>query len=568
MLQNLSDDQQKKLDLIRHNEEEDLIKILAEQRYGIPYVDLSLFPIENEALRYLSEVDARTLGVGPFKITGKNIHAVIHTPNTPGAVRFKELMEEKSMTVHFYMGSQASLEKVWERYKEMSYATTSRVGGLDVQSEVIKDIANRVHTLGDITKIIQEQFDETAGQHKISRLLEIILAGGITLGASDIHIEPEQDKVRLRFRIDGNLQDVYFYDYKVHKLLNSRLKLVSGLKLTNEAQAQDGRFSIFYDDMEISMRVSTVPGAYGEGFVMRILNPKSIQVKLEDMGINDDVYQIMVKEIAKPNGLILITGPTGSGKTTTLYAFLQKIYTPDLKVITIEDPIEYHLKGITQTQVEHEKGYDFLAGLRAAMRQDPDVIMVGEIRDAETAKIAVESALTGHLVFSTLHTNNAQGVVPRLADLDVNPKIMVSALTLSIAQRLVRKLCLECKQKIIEPKEEDITAIRTILRDAKEEGKDLKKYNIDPEMSFDLYEPVGCVTCNFTGYKGRVGLFEAIQTDEAMENIIPTNPSEREIKKVAEKQGTLDMKEDGVIKIIHGLTSLEEVRSVVDIYED
>lgn len=568
MLNMHDEDHQKKLEDIRRNEEEDLIQVLAEERYGIPYVNLALFPVENEALRYTSETEARELEVGPFKVVGKNLHVAIHTPNSPGVIKFKQNMEERGMFCHFYMASRASLEKVWDRFKEISYATSSRIGGLDIQPDAMKELTKEIHTLQDIKPVI-ESLLATGGQHKVSHLLEIMLGAGITLGASDIHIEPEEDGVRLRFRLDGNLQDIITYDHKVHKLVNSRLKLISGLKLTNNDKAQDGRFSIFLDeDTEISVRVSTVPSTYGEGFVMRLLNPKSIQVKLEDMGINDDVFQVMMKEIAKPNGLILITGPTGSGKTTTLYAFLQKIYTPDIKIITIEDPVEYHLKGITQTQVEHEKGYDFLSGLRAALRQDPDVIMVGEIRDGETAKIAVESALTGHLVFSTLHTNNAQGVIPRLADLDVNPKIMVSALTLSIAQRLVRKLCTECKEENKTPSANDVDLMRSILSKAVEEGKNLAKYEVAPDMPITLYIPVGCSKCNFTGYKGRTGIFEAIQTDEKLEEIIPNNPSEREIKKVAEHQGLLDMKEDGIIKVIHGITSIEEVKSVVDLYEN
>jgi type IV pilus assembly protein PilB len=568
MLNMHDEDHQKRLDDIRKNEEEDLIQVLAEERYGVPYVNLALFPIENEALRSVTEHDARELEVAPFKIVGKNLHVAIHTPNTPGVVKFKQMMEERGMFCHFYMASRASLEKVWDRFKEISYATSTRVGGLDIQAQAMKDLTREIHTLQDVKPVIESLLSEV-GQHKISHMLEIMLGAGIALGVSDIHIEPEEQGVRLRFRLDGNLQDIITYDHKVHKLINSRLKLISGLKLTNDDKAQDGRFSIFLDETtEISVRVSTVPSTYGEGFVMRLLNPKSIQVKLEEMGINDDVFGVIMKEISKPNGLILITGPTGSGKTTTLYAFLQKIYSPDIKIITIEDPVEYHLKGITQTQVEHDKGYDFLSGLRAALRQDPDVIMVGEIRDSETAKIAVESALTGHLVFSTLHTNNAQGVIPRLADLDVNPKIMVSALTLSIAQRLVRKLCTDCKIQDTNSAPADLELIRTILTTAVGEGKDLAKYNVAPDMNMILYIPVGCEKCNFTGYKGRIGIFEAIQTDEKLEEIIPHNPSEREIKKIAEHQGLLDMKEDGVIKVIHGITSLEEVKSVVDLYEN
>jgi len=265
--------------------------------------------------------------------------------------------------------------------------------------------------------------------------------------------------------------------------------------------------------------------------------------------------------------LILITGPTGSGKTTTLYAFLNKIYSTEIKIITIEDPIEYHLKGITQTQTNDEKGYTFLEGLRSALRQDPDVVMVGEIRDAETAKIAVESALTGHMVFSTLHTNNAAGVIPRLIDLDVNPKIMVSALSLSIAQRLVRKLCQFCKKEKTLTDEEN-KVIRTIMENIKEEGKDLKNYNINPNAPIKIFSAVGCEKCNMTGFKGRMGIFEAIKTDEAIEKIMPQNPSEREIKKTARMQGILSMRQDGVVKILNGVTSIEEVQSVVDLNEE
>jgi type IV pilus assembly protein PilB len=321
------------------------------------------------------------------------------------------------------------------------------------------------------------------------------------------------------------------------------------------------------DQDEINLRVSVMPGAYGESVVLRILNPKSIRHKLEDAGIEPALFQIFMDEIKKPNGLILLTGPTGSGKTTTLYSFLQRIYSKEIKIITIEDPIEYHLPGISQTQVEEEKGYTFLSGLRSALRQDPDVIMVGEIRDAETAKTAVQSALTGHLVFSTLHTNNAAGVIPRLIDLDVNPQTLVSALSLSVAQRLVRVLCPICKkEKVISPREKNI--IDSIINKAKENGKDLGRAGIDLTQEYKIYEPVGCDKCNQTGYKGRMGIFEAIQTDEEIEKIIIGKPSERDIKKISAKQGTLNMQEDGIIKVLKGITSLEEVRSVVDLLEE
>lgn len=337
------------------------------------------------------------------------------------------------------------------------------------------------------------------------------------------------------------------------------------MKLTSKI-AQDGRFNIMEGNEEISIRSSLIPGSYGESIVMRILDPKAIQVEISELGIEPYLFSIVEQEISKPNGMILVTGPTGSGKTTTLYAFLRRIYNPEINVVTIEDPVEYHLKGITQTQVNAEKGYTFPEGLHSALRQDPDVIMVGEIRDGETAEISVQSALTGHMVYSTLHTNNAAGVIPRLIDLGVNPKILVSALSLSIAQRLVRKLCTKCKREKA-PTEKEVALIKNILESIKAEGKDFARYNLSPDAPIVLHEAPGCEACNNTGYAGRIGIFEAIKTDAAIEKIIPENPSEREIKEVAKTQGILSMRQDGIIKILKGITSLEEVASVVDLSE-
>ncbi|HPS21466.1 MAG TPA: GspE/PulE family protein [Candidatus Paceibacterota bacterium] len=557
--------QNKQLEDIRKQEEEQLVAFLAKSKYGLPYIDLTRLGVDNEALRAIEEKEARELGVAAFKLSGKNIYIAVRVPTEELMAKLKEDMERKDLVPVFYMASLASLTKVWNRYAELSMAESSIAGGIDISAEILRDTAKNIKNMQNIEKLITEAISGSQ-THKISHMLEIILAGAIAIKASDIHIEAEKDRGRLRLRLDGVLQDVMFFETSVYHLLNSRIKLLSGMKLTSTV-AQDGRFSIIEDKEEISIRTSLIPGSYGESIVMRILDPKSIQIKLEDMGIEPYLFSIINQEIQKPNGLILITGPTGSGKTTTLYAFLNKIYAPEIKIITIEDPVEYHLTGITQTQVNEEKGYTFLEGLRSALRQDPDVIMVGEIRDSETGKTAVESALTGHLVFSTLHTNNAAGVIPRLIDLDVNPKIMVSALSLSIAQRLVRKLCTYCKKEKT-PSEGELNLITSILKEAQEEGKDLSKYNINPTEQFKVFESVGCEKCNKIGYSGRIGIFEAIKTDEAIEKIIPQSPSEREIKKIAKNQGILSMRQDGIIKILNGVTSFEEVQSVVDLNEE
>src|SRR3989304_1162555 len=567
--------QNKQLDDLHKQEEEQLVASLAQSKYNLPYIDLYRLGIDNEALRAIPEKDARAMKVAPFKLVGKSIYIAVRSPSPELLSKLKEDMERRNLVAVFYMVSIASLEKVWSRDKEISMAESSQVGGLEISLEILKDTAKNINRMQDIEKLINAALEDNK-IHKISRILEIILAGALAIKASDIHIEPEKDKCRLRLRLDGVLQDVNFFESDVYQLLNSRIKLLSGMKLTSKL-AQDGRFNIMEGEEEISIRSSLIPGSYGESIVMRILDPKAIQVKFEELGIEPYLFKIAQEEIAKPNGLILVTGPTGSGKTTTLYAFLRKIYSTEINIITIEDPVEYHLDGITQTQVNLKKEYTFPEGLRSALRQDPDVIMVGEIRDGETAEIAVQSSLTGHMVFSTLHTNNAAGGIPRLIDLGVNPKILVSALSLSIAQRLVRKLCKFCKKENA-PTEEQNKIINLVLNSMKEEGKDFSKYGVDPAVWFSakggsasggkIFSPVGCDKCNKIGYSGRIGIFEAIKTDEAIEKIIPENPSEHEIKKVARNQGILSMRQDGIVKVLNGIASLAEVQSVVDLNEE
>jgi len=557
--------QNKQLDDLHKVEEEQLVAMLAESKYGIPYVDLSRIGVDNESLRYVDEKDARAQNIAPFKLSGKNILIVVRSPNEELLAKIKSEMEKKKMNTIFYMASNASLNKVWDRYKELSMAESSKVGGLDISMDVVEQTAKNITNMQDIEKLIIEAI-EVNQIHKISRLLEIILAGAIAIKASDIHVEPEKNRGRLRLRLDGVLQDITFLETNIYNLLNSRIKLLSGVKL-NSQTSQDGRFSIMEGGDEINIRTSLIPGAYGEAIVMRILDPKAIRIDLKNIGIDPYLYSVIEKEIRKPNGMILVTGPTGSGKTTTLYAFLDKIYSTEINIITIEDPIEYHLDGITQTQTNTKKDYTFGEGLRSALRQDPDVIMVGEIRDADTAKTAVQAALTGHMVFSTLHTNNAAGTIPRLIDLEVNPKILLSALSLSMAQRLVRKLCNDCKkEKAVTDEEKKI--IELVMNSIKDEGKDLKNYNIDSSSPFKIFESVGCNKCNLTGFKGRIGIFEAIKTDETIEKLMQENPSEHEIKKAARSQGILSMRQDGIVKILNGITSIEEVQSVVDLNEE
>lgn len=552
--------QKKRLEELRRHEEEQLMQMLS-SKYDIPYVDLASTPISNDAITLVTEEFARENGIGLFKKTGKDLLDVaIVSPNNENTTRALGILEERGYKINLHLSSHASLEKIWDRYKDVSLAQKSEAGVFDISHAGVEELAEKLHSQGDVEKLITE-ITSRKGIHQVSKVFEIILGGAIAIGASDIHLEPQEESVRLRYRLDGILQDVTSIEHRIYKLLISRLKLLSGLKLNISADTQDGRFSIKLKGIDIEIRTSLLPGSYGEGVVLRILNPDSISVSLESLGMEEDLLKIIYREIAKPNGMILTTGPTGSGKTTSLYAFLRKVYTPEIKIITIEDPVEYHLKGITQTQVDTNSNYTFLSGLRAALRQDPDVIMIGEIRDGETAKIAINSALTGHLVLSTLHTNNAAGVIPRLIDLGVNPKVLSAALTLSIAQRLVRKLCQYCKKEDV-PNEREIKILTKILASV-EEKKQGKSYPLTK-----VWRAVGCDKCNHTGYKGRLGIYEAILLDAQVEKVLTQNPNERDIIEASKGQGILDMREDGAVKISTGVTSMEEVERVVDMEKD
>ncbi len=421
-----------------------------------------------------------------------------------------------------------------------------RAKSITGEIEISKEI--KVENLPGFKEIIESSLDKNT-----TELLGIVLAGAINLNASDIHLEPEEEKNQLRVRIDGILQDVLELDKKVYQSLLSRIKLLSKLKLNVSDRPQDGRFSINLGKEEIEIRTSILPAEYGESIVLRILNPKSL-ISLEDLGLRKDLEILFKKEISKPNGMIIVTGPTGSGKTTTLYAFLKKINQPEIKIITLEDPIEYHLEGISQTQVDSKKGYDFASGLRSIMRQDPDVVLVGEIRDLETASTALQAALTGHLVFTTLHTNDSAGTIARLQALGEKPINISPAVNLAVAQRLVRKVCQKCA-KFEKPSSEELKLIKSELKNVSEDlyPKEIK-----------IARTKGCKSCNNTGYTGRTSIFEAIEIDEEIERFILTSPSISALREIAIKKGMVTMRQDGFIKATNGITTIEEVNRVTE----
>jgi type IV pilus assembly protein PilB len=548
------DKQKRKLDEIHRKEEEDLVQLLS-TKYGVEYINLLGIPINLDALRLIDEKVARESQAAAFALIDKKIKLATRNPQGEKIEAVVSDLKGKGYQPEIYISSTQGLEKAWNLYKDLSFAYENKAGSLEISSAEIAEIVEKAKSLPTVISIL-ENITATNKSYRVSRILETILAGALSVEASDVHLEPEEKYVLLRYRLDGVLHNVTRFDNDTYALLLSRIKLISGMKLNIKKDSQDGRFSIRLPVGNIEVRVSILPGAYNESAVFRILNPESISIPLEKMGIHPKLLDILNIEIDRPNGMVLTTGPTGSGKTTTLYAFLKKVSNPGVKIITIEDPIEYHLPGIVQTQV-NDKGYNFLEGLRAAVRQDPDIIMVGEIRDKETADIAINSALTGHLVFSTLHTNDAAGTFPRLVDLGVNPKIIPSAIRVSMAQRLVRVLCSDCKKEspASEKAKEEIELTLASIEDK----------SLIPEKHDKIWLSVGCNKCNNTGFKGRTGIYEAILMNEKIEQAVQTGGSDREIWEAAKGQGILNMKQDGILKVLQGITSIEELERVISI---
>jgi type IV pilus assembly protein PilB len=387
----------------------------------------------------------------------------------------------------------------------------------------------------------------------------MIVASALKAEASDIHIEAEENMVVVRFRLDGILHNIAQLPKEMQKQLISRIKLLSGLKINIFDKPQDGRFTIFLTNDKVDVRVSTIPTGFGESIVMRLLRSAAVGLEFEDLGLRGKAYEELKRQINRPNGMIVTTGPTGSGKTTTLYAILKKLAKPEVKIITLEDPIEYRLPGINQSQIDVSKGYTFPAGLRSILRQDPDVIMVGEIRDLETAETSIQAALTGHLVISTIHTNDASGAIPRFLSMGVKPFLLSPALNAIIGQRLVRRICPACKEETTLPPEllERVKKILSELPEEEKKGIDFK--------NLKFYHGKGCDKCNMIGYKGRIGIYEIMLMNKEIEELILSGEvSEYKMKEVAVKNGMVTMVQDGLLKALEGITTVEEVFRVAE----
>ena len=461
----------------------------------------------------------------------------------------KFLSRREKFSYQVFLITQTTFNNLLSRYKSLRGEVGKALNELEVEFK------------GEKTASLWSaaEFERLAEEAPVTKIVAVVLRHAFEGEASDIHIEPINDKLRVRFRLMGKLHSSIFLPLKLAPAMVARIKILANLKLDEIRIPQDGRFSTRINDKDIDFRVSTFPTTMGEKVAIRVLDPSTGLKSLTELGLVDRNFDLVKKAIEKPYGLILSTGPTGSGKTTTLYAIIQLLNKEGVNIVTLEDPVEYFMDGVNQSQIRPEIGYDFASGLRHVVRQDPNVIMVGEIRDEETAALATHAALTGHIVLSTLHTSNAAGVIPRLIDLGVKSYLIAPTLSIAISQRLVRKLCPDCKKKIKPPKE-----INDLILSEIENFPVNVKEKIDISKPLEVYEPQGCVKCGREGYYERVALFEVLSMTDELSNISLKEPSDIEISKEAKRQGMMTMKQDGILKVLAGVTTVEEVLRVAE----
>jgi len=517
--------------------EKDLVRAKS-SLYNIPFVDLETTPSSPEALSILSQQVAQRFRVFPMSID-KNLKVLNLAMADPLDLTAIGFIEQK--TGYRIKPFAAEPTKV-----DQSVATSYTSSLAKEVTEALKEVAPEKRRVRVVdtgrTGIIREE--------KVSEIVRHILNFSVKSRASDIHIEPQERSTRVRYRIDGILQEKLTTPKELHDALISRIKILSGMKIDEKRIPQDGRFNFSADGEEVDLRVSTLPTTWGEKIVIRLLKKTGGIPDLTELGLRGRALKNLGDAIIRPHGIILITGPTGSGKTTTLYSIIQRINTPKINIMTLEDPIEYKIAGVNQVQINPGAGLTFASGLRSFLRQDPNVILVGEIRDQETADLAVQASLTGHLVFSTLHTTDASGALPRMLDMGAEPYLLASSITAIMAQRVLRKIHTNCRVEY-SPDEKVVSEIKTTL------GNLWK-----PTGQIKFYRGQGCTECGNSGYYGRVGIFEVLPVSEKISRLILERASSGDIEKVAKEEGMISMKQDGYMKVIEGITSLEEVLRV------
>lgn len=520
----------------------------AAKHYNLPFIDLKNQNIRKDILNLIPEITAKTHQIVAFDKTGQELK--VATLNIDNIELFDFLAKKTQLKVKLHLTNPESISETLKHYHKGLSAELEEIGK-DTQDQIKKEGGAK-------------ELKDLAEDLPIIRVVDTILEYAILEKASDIHIEPSEKEVNIRYRIDGILKNVMTLPKTIHAGTTARIKILSNLKLDEHRLPQDGRFKIKTQEYKVSFRVSIIPTFDGEKVVLRLLPEQNQQLTLEQLGFQQKIMEIVKRNIARPHGMILVTGPTGSGKTTTLYTILNILNKPDVNISTIEDPIEYRMAGINQSQIQPKIGFTFASGLRSFLRQDPDIIMVGEIRDMETAEIAINAAMTGHLVLSTLHTNDAITAIPRLIDMKVPTFLIASTLNLIIAQRLVRKICKNCiesynldKKTIMEIENQfDLNKIESNLlaRGHLSKGQSLR--------SALFYRGKGCKQCGDSGYKGRIGIYEILEVDGEISELILKKASREELEKITLKKGMLTMLQDGFIKIKNGVTTIEEILRV------
>jgi len=535
--------------LLQHNlvTETEIAKVKAEL-LKVDYVDVGATTITPEALNILPEAVAMKYLVLPFAIDKQEgvLSVVMANPVDLQALEFIE--KKTGMKIKPHLGEKSRLEKeVRNRYAQ------------SLSSEVTEALKDTVAARPERKLEAAELAGGVIREAPVAKIVSTILEFAIKARASDVHIEPLEQKTRVRYRIDGIMYEKLVLPRSVHDNVISRIKILSKMKIDEKRLPQDGRFNFRAGEEEVDLRVSSMPSVYGEKIVMRLLK-KALKVPdLPELGLRGRALTNLEASIRVPHGIVLVTGPTGSGKTTTLYSVLSKINTPKVNIMTLEDPVEYQIAGITQVQVHAQAGLTFASGLRSFLRQDPDIIMVGEIRDKETSELAIQAALTGHLVFSTLHTNSAAGALPRLIDMDMETFLLASSMTCVVGQRVTRKVCEHCRQEYVPPQEvvEDIKQALGGLLDSFMKAKNMKELK--------LYKGGKCPECNDTGYSGRVGIFEVLPMTEKIGRLVLERSPSSKIEAQAREDGMITMKQDGYLKALEGVTSLEEVLRVGEV---
>lgn len=538
------------LALLSHEQEERLARYRASAAQ-LSYINLTAYPLNIDDLQLLDKEDAEKAGAVIFYRHGQDLRLGIVRPDSAEAKKvIDQLKKQLGITPRIYVISPRSLQSALSQYPAKRSAGTTPQDEMRISKDLLKGFKKSLAGF--------EELGARINSLPPTEVLSEIMAGSIKMKASDIHIEPKEKEARLRYRIDGILYDFAVFGREGWHLLLSRVKVLTKLKLNVRDRPQDGSFVLRVDSEVYDIRVSTLPGEYGENVVMRILSRKAEVAQVGELGMKERDFALVQTALKRENGMILVTGPTGSGKTTTLASFVKEINTPESKIITLEDPIEYRIAGVEQTQVDPSAGYTFSTGLRSILRQDPDVILVGEMRDTETAETAVHAALTGHLVFTTLHTNDAAGAVPRLIDMGIKPFVLAPALSLVIAQRLVRLPCKNCSQEY-HPSPVLRERIRGAMQGVRPEIFDPKSLD-DPKLMF--VKAVGCRVCTQTGYRGRLGVFEIFTMNDEIRELVLAKASGAKFLAAALRQGMTTVAQDGFLKVMNKITTVEEVERV------